>query len=313
MMALAGINWEAGERFEISVPDNAFADGSREVAITHSIASADPEYELLPALAPEYPWPVSVEIVDDDAAGVLYETSVVVVEGGAPTAFLVRLATTPFGNVTVTFALDDPSGRLALLASEFLWTPGAWDTPYALQVATATDDQVFTGSSTARILASVTSDDAAYAALAPPPIQVRVDDNDAARVVLDRSGLPEGGQLLRLVEGGGGAVVPVYLASRPVAGATVRVRLLSGGQVSMSPAELVFTAANFSTPVPVAVRAVDDAAIEAAIHYDDIGVLVEATDAFYDGMQVTTRLTYPNLHIRRSQYLMQVLKLLVLQ
>lgn len=146
--------------------------------------------------------------------------------------------------------------------------------------------QVFTGSSSARILLSVTSGDAAYAALSPPPIEVRIDDNDAARVVLDRSGLPEGGQLLRLVEGGGDAVLPVYLASRPVAGAAVRVRLLSGGQLALRPSELLFTAANFSTPVPVAVSAVDDAAIEAPLHYDDIGVLVSSSDPFYEGMQV---------------------------
>ena len=61
---------------------------------------------------------------------------------------------------------------------------------------------------------------------------------------------------------------------------------VSGNQVSVEPRELVFVAADFSTPKMIAVAAVDDAVLESAEHFDLVSAVVTSGDGFYQGLQV---------------------------
>ncbi len=67
------------------------------------------------------------------------------------------------------------------------------------------------------------------------------------------------------------------------------VTFVSGHQVRVEPRQVVFVAADFSTPKMVAVVPLDDATLETSPHFDTVSAVVTSGDGFYQGLQVISK------------------------
>ena len=113
---------------------------------------------------------------------------------------------------------------------------------------------------------------------------VRVVENDLAGIVVTESG-----GATAVPEGGASDTYDLVLHSHPTTDVIVRVE--PDGQIDLgsgagAPTQLTFTSANWSTPQPVTVAAVNDD-IEEGPHSATIGHTVVSGDAKYDGKAVS--------------------------
>ena len=85
-------------------------------------------------------------------------------------------------------------------------------------------------------------------------------------------------------EGGAAGTYNVVLTVAPSANVDVAISA-GGGQVTVAPATLTFTTANWNTPQTVTVTAVDDVTPE-GLHNDTLNHSATSTDTGYDGLSI---------------------------
>jgi hypothetical protein len=261
-------DWNQPKSFTVTAPENSTADGTRQTTIQHRVTSAtDTNYQ---ALAPT---PVQVTIVDNDSAGVLLSTAEVTApESGAQASYDVRLTSRPTGDVTVTLLADD---QVTATPSELTFTPANWDLAQSVTVAAVDDALVEAAEHLGAIRHEVSSSDGDYSAIAVSDLSVRIDDNDTAELLLTDA------QGMSVSEAGGSTSYSLRLSGKP--NADVTVRLSSQGQLSLNPATVLFTPANWDAAQTVTVTAVDDAVAEGATHGGMLSHSVSSADpAFAD-------------------------------
>jgi hypothetical protein len=163
-------NWATPQTATVTAPDDNVAQGSRVRTIDHLAAvSTDPNYS-----GQDVP-DVTVNITDDDAAGVsITPTTVDVTEGGTTGTYQVRLQSQPTLDVVVTI---DPGAEVTTNKTELTFTPSNWSTNQSVTV-TAVDDDVAEGLHTETIAHAVTTSDATYSAVVPSAVTVNITDND---------------------------------------------------------------------------------------------------------------------------------------
>ena len=187
---------------------------------------------------------VTVSVTDHDTAGVMVDpTSVDLTEGGT-LSYSVTLVTQPTGNVTITPSSSD-SGAVSVEPASITFTVSNWDTPQTVSV-TAVDDPD-TANETVTVSHSVNG----YGSISANSVTVSVTDHDTAGVMVDPTSvdLTEGGTLS----------YSVTLVTQPSVNVTITPSSSDSGAVSVEPASLTFTAANWDTPRTVSVMAeVDD-------------------------------------------------------
>ncbi|HEX7167002.1 MAG TPA: Calx-beta domain-containing protein [Acidimicrobiales bacterium] len=96
-------NWNVAQTVYVRAYADFSSEGPRSASLQHLVVSDDLGYEGMPVNN------VAVEIVDNDAAGVVIVESgvdTVVVEGGATDGYVVSLTRQPLTNVTVTLHTD---------------------------------------------------------------------------------------------------------------------------------------------------------------------------------------------------------------
>ncbi|MEN3942764.1 DUF1800 family protein [Prosthecobacter sp. SYSU 5D2] len=180
-----------------------------------------------------------------------------------------------------------PPGATAV-ANNFLpltnltFTPSNWSSPQTVTVA-AVDDLEIEGSHFTSIFHRAISTDANYSNRTLPAIDVALMDNEAgagASVVLT-----ETADSTLVVEGGATDTYSLHLTAAPGSNVTVFARPMVTGannatQVTVSPASLTFTPANYATPQFFTVTAVNDTTNEGP-HVGIIGHHIETADAIY--------------------------------
>ena len=232
-------DWDTARTMTVnSAQDDDMADDS--ATIKHTVQGGD--YEGRTARG------VQVAVVDDDAAGlVLDKTSVGVGEDGSGT-FTVALATQPTATVTVAVASGDVAAATVSPAG-LTFTASDWDTAQTVTVAGV--DDADSADETVTVTLDADSGDTAYGALDDVAVDVAVDDDDAAGLVLDKTSVGVG-------EDGSGTFT-VALATQPTATVTVAVASGDVAAATVSPAGLTFTASDWDTAQTVTVAGVDDA------------------------------------------------------
>ena len=241
-LTFTGADWYSWQTVTMSAEDDGDIDND-EATLTHTATGGD--YRGQSAI-------VTVEIIDDDAAGVrLAPTQVSVTEGGGGATYTAVLDSQPSANVTVT--IPGASGpEVTLDTSAFTFTPDDWDTPQAVTV-TAVDDDADEDLETVTLSHGTTSTDGDYDGLAPT-LRVIVRDNDTAAIAAPAT--------VTVTEGGGGIGYRVRLATEPSADVTVTIGSLPDPDITLDTSSLVFTADDWDTPQTVTVTAVDDDADE---------------------------------------------------
>ncbi|MCU0463285.1 MAG: hypothetical protein MUF38_01815 [Anaerolineae bacterium] len=183
---------------------------------------------------------------DDLATIVVVESggSTTVTEGGMTDNYEVSLNTLPTGTVTVTITATEVTTTPTTLT----FTPSDWDQPQQV-IVTAIDDLLSEGAHTGTIIHSASGGGYDGTTL---DVTVNVIDNDSREV----SVLPAA---VNVLEGGNTDQYTLTLTSQPTADVTLN---LTTSQVTVSPASVTFTTANWNTPQTITVTAIDDAVVE---------------------------------------------------
>ncbi|WP_407698387.1 beta strand repeat-containing protein, partial [Sphingorhabdus rigui] len=189
----AGVNWSSTQTVFVQAQSDDALEGTKDVVVSHSIVvtSSDPRNEQVQAIA-NYKMPsVLVNVVDDDAGGLIVipsNASNLVVEGAVgdgalADSYTVRLSSKPTGNVTVTLRHDS---QITLSTTTLVFTDQNWDQLQTV-IISAVDDAAIEDRVTSSISYTLSSSDPVYNDLAVDETLVTVLDNETAGVLVEPS------------------------------------------------------------------------------------------------------------------------------
>ena len=227
-------NWNTLQTVSVTgVQDDDANDET--VTVSHSVSGYGPVTSA-PA--------VTVTVTDDDTPGVSVQPSSVSTDEGGTATYTLQLSTEPAGPVTITPTNGD-SGAASLSPASLIFTTANWDTPQTVSVTGVQDgdasDETVTISHSVSGYGGVTSADA---------VTVGVDDGDTAGVSVSPVSVN--------TDEGGTVTYTLALDTLPSGNVTITPTNGDSGAVSLSPASLIFTTANWDTPRTVSVTGVQD-------------------------------------------------------
>ncbi|MEZ4656281.1 MAG: Calx-beta domain-containing protein [Caldilineaceae bacterium] len=166
-------NWQTPQSVAVSVADDNIVSERQSGILMHSVSSPDAHYA---ALAPSQ---LTVNVIDNDVAGLNVPSEATLREGGAPLAYQLTLESQPTADVTVTAVIS--GSRLRITPTTFVFTPDAWDTPQEGSI-NAVDDKQDDGVQSDQIQFSMASTDPHYDGL-QHILDLIILDNDSRRTV----------------------------------------------------------------------------------------------------------------------------------
>ncbi len=263
-------NWDTAQTVTVSAAQDA--DAVNDVAsITHAVVdgeSAD-EYDGVAVAG------VRVSVADDPFGVTVSATDVTVAEGGSST-YTVWLDRQPSHN-TVVRVTASGNGGVSVSPVRLIFTSATWDTPQTVTVSAAEDADA------ADAAASIAH------AVVPLPYNRIIEDADAdvSVTVIDDDALGMSlSETVVKVNEGGSSTYTVWLDTLPSGGVVIGVTASGSPDVSVSPARLTFTTANWDTAQTVTVRAAQDAdAVNDAAFITHAVVDADSADE-YDGVAV---------------------------
>ncbi len=244
-------NWATPQVVTVTGADDFVVDGDQPYLVVLSVDPVSTDTTGLTAIDPP-----DVDLVnqDDDTAG--YQVSAAsgpTTEAGGTATFTVRLTSQPTGSVILALASSNTLEGTASPAS-LTFTAATWSTPQTVTV-TGIDDALDDGDQAYSVQLSfdtASTDASGYAALGFRTVLLtNLDDDTAGYVVGPISDNTR--------ETGSSATFTVKLGSAPVGTLLVDVASSDTSEGTVSPAQLSFTAGNWSTPQTVTITGVDDA------------------------------------------------------
>lgn len=266
-------NWNTPRTVTVSAIDDGDVEGNHTGTLTHTAASADPDYDAISVDN------VTVAIGDNDSYGVSIVESngaTSVAEGGNTDTYTIVLDAAPAADVIVTMTNAD--GQLSTNLTSVTFTPGNWSTPRTITVA-AVDDGDVEGDHNGTITHAVTSNDTNYQGISTASVRASITDNDSTPGV----SVTQSNGTTSVSEDGNTDTYSVVLESAPTADVTVNVQ--PDGQLSTNKSQLTFTPQNWSTPQIVTVSAVDDGDVEGD-HSGTITHTATSGDLNYNGIPI---------------------------
>ena len=231
-----GTTWATAQTVTVTAVDDALAEGQEEVALTHTVVG----YGVVTEAGD-----VTVAVFDNDTAGVTVSHSVLTVTVFGRAHYTVVLDSQPSGTVTVT--VGGGSADVEVSPSTLTFNESTWGMAQTVSVfaALGTDQDLeyvlpHTLTHTVTDYGSVTEG---------PDVTVTVVDDETLRVAVNPTSISAH-------EGGATETYAMVLQSEP--SAPVTVDITTDGDVSVSPRQLRFTAADWFTPRTVTVRAGHD-------------------------------------------------------
>lgn len=212
----------------------------------------------------------TLTITDDDTANVIIsETALTLSEAGLTDTYTIVLTSQPTSNVDVISSTD---AQAIANPTTVTFTTANWSTPQTVTVS-AVDDALAEDTHTGNISFTVVTVDGKYAVLTPAGIVATITDND----ILGISVTPT---TLTVLEGTAGETYTFGLNTQPTADVFVAFTF-DNTAISISPASLTFTPANWNTPQTVTVTAPDEGLVDAETTV--ISHTVTSTDPNYQG------------------------------
>ena len=228
-------NWDTAQT--VSVAGVEDADGNDEtVTVNHRVSGYGSV--TVGAVA-------RISVTDDEEPGVRVEPASPLANEGGTTSYTLALATLPGGPVTVTPVSGD-SGAVSLSPIRLTFTPSNWTTAQTVTVTGVEDtdgnDETVTVNHSVSGYGSVTTGAA---------VTVAVTDDEEPGVRVSPVSMSPIGE-------GGTTSYSLVLDTDPVRPVTITPVSGDGGAVSLSPASLVFTPANWDTAQTVRVTGAED-------------------------------------------------------
>ena len=264
-------NWNAGQTVTVTCVEDS--DSTSETpTVTATASSSDSHYDGETAQ-------VTVNVTDNDTAGILADPSILLMTEGDTTTFQVKLATQPSAGVTVAVASDD-TGAVTAAPTPLTFTTSNWNVDQTVTVTGVEDNDARLESPT--ITLTAVSGDPDYEGRTAQ-VFVTVADNDLPALVMDPSSLP--------VTEGGTNTFTVKLATQPSAGVTVVVASDDTSSVTVPSSALSFTTSNWNTAQTVTVTGVEDS--DSTSETPTVTATASSSDVHYDGetAQVTVTVT----------------------
>jgi hypothetical protein len=228
--------------------------------------------------------PPGVECVniDDDEVGISApQTCARVSEVGSSCWFEVKVQTQPESPVVFTLTSTDTGEGLVAEGSSFTVLPAAWKDSTMVRV-TGVDDLLVDDFQSFNVTGVTVSDDLKYDGLSFTWEFVN-EDNDNQGLVVMQDGSPLSGPSavtpLDVDETGRVTEITVALQSLPDSDVNVAIGSSDVTEVSVSPATLLFTAANWNTPQFVTVAGVDDTVVDGPV---EVLIRMDTTSADED-------------------------------
>ena len=261
-------NWDTAQTVTVRAAQDADAVNDA-ASITHAVvaASSADEYDNVSVAG------VAVTVADGPFGVTVSATDVTVAEGGSST-YTVWLDRQPSHN-TVVRVTASGNGGVSVSPVRLIFTSATWDTPQTVTVSAAEDADA------ADAAASIAH------AVVPLPYNRIIEDADAdvSVTVIDDDALGMSlSETVVKVNEGGSSTYTVWLDTLPSGGVVIGVTASGSPDVSVSPARLTFTTANWDTAQTVTVRAAQDAdAVNDAAFITHAVVDADSADE-YDGV-----------------------------
>ncbi|MBK8170953.1 MAG: hypothetical protein IPK60_11505 [Sandaracinaceae bacterium] len=200
-------------------------------------------------------------------------------EDGGTAGFGIVLTSAPSADVVIALSSSDTTEGTVSPAS-VTFTPVNWNAPQTVTV-TGVDDTELDGVQTYTIVTeAAVSTDAAYSGRNGDDVSVgNIDDESPGVTVTPGSGLAT-------TESGGTATFSIVLVAAPSADVTISLESNSPTEVSVSPATVTFTTANWSSEQTVTVTGLDDSIADGDAAFTILTGDVESADTAYDGLTV---------------------------
>ncbi|MEK7215412.1 MAG: hypothetical protein AAB289_07455, partial [Chloroflexota bacterium] len=249
-------NWNVAQTVIVTGVDDALADGDQMTAVVLSVVdgSSPVAYRDVPDRA------VNVTTVDNEPAVPGFNTAesnggTVVSESGTSDSFTVVLTKQPAAQVVISVVGNDSTEATASPTS-LTFTPATWNIRQTVTV-TGVDDSIADGNQMSEIVLSVVDGLSAeeYRPIADRVVSVTTLDNEAT---VTGFLITETGGTTVVAETGTTDSFTLALSKQPSDSVTISVTGNDASEVTISPANLTFTAANWAAPQTVMVTGVDD-------------------------------------------------------
>ncbi len=209
---------------------------------------------------------VQVQVVDNDAPGLILSTLLLAVDEGGSGSVGVKLSAQPSGEVSLALAKSG-SADVSFSPSSMIFTPSNWDESQAITVNAAEDSDGHPDTASL----SLTASGADYGGVVGS-VQVQVVDNDAPGLILST---------LRLtVDEGGSESVDVKLSAQPSGEVSLALTKSGSADVSFTPSSMIFTPSNWDESQAITVNAAEDS----DGHPDTASLSLTASGADYEGI-----------------------------
>jgi hypothetical protein len=263
--------WHTPQTVTLTGVDDELADGGQPYSrVFAPTVSDDPSYAAIT------PANVTLLNTDDDSAGITVSAvSGPTSEAGGAATFTVVLDSRPYADVTLTLATSD-AGEGTLTPQQLTFPVESWSTPQTVTV-TGVEDDVADGSQRyAIVFQNVASEDATYAALAPPDVPLLNADDDVA-------GFAVSGASGDTSELGSQAQFTVVLTSEPTADVTISFDSNDLSEGTVSPKRFTFTSADWSAAQVATVTGQPDGIEDGPVSYAVVFSSTVSEDPGYAG------------------------------
>jgi len=267
-------NWNAPQTVTVTGQADAVFDGDQPYTIVlDPAASTDTDYDMVD--------PADVSVTNDDndpGVTVTPTTGLGITEAGGTATFTVVLNTMPSNDVSISITSADLSEG-TVSPSSLTFTSANFAAPQTVTV-TGVDDDIADGDQVFDIVTARTvSSDLSYDNLPVADVEVtNTDDESAGFLVAGRPGNNT------TTEAGGTDSFTIALTSEPTADVTIPISTRDPDEVSVSPAMLVFTPANWNAPQVVTLTGVDDAIADGDQPFAIVTDPAMSADPNYDGL-----------------------------
>ena len=228
---------------------------------------------------------VDVTTVDNEVASFTVTQSggtTAVSETGTTDDFSVVLDAAPTQDVVLAVSTTDPTEADVDLPT-LTFTPANWDTPQVVTVI-GVDDPTVDGTATSIVQVQVIDglSDSAFAGLVDSSVQVTTTNDDVAGF-----SLAESNNSTVVSETGTSDTFQVILDRQPETGIVFFTSTNAPDELSVSPALLTFTSANWSVPQTVTVTGLDDSITDSNGPFDVFVAIEESrSDNAFDSLPV---------------------------
>lgn len=272
-LTFTAVNWNAPQTVTVTGQNDDVADGDQLFKVKLSAAtSTDGGY------GGKFAVDVPFANQDDDHPGLLVTAAgnLQTKETGSSVTFTVALLSKPTAGVSVALSSTNTAEGTVAPAS-LAFTTANWATAQTVTVTGVNDDVADGPQGYSVKLANAVSTDPNYGGKYGTQLELLNIDDDQPGFVL------AGTTNLQTTEAGGKATFTVALLSRPSGSNTVTLPLSSSNtkEGTVSPAQLLFTTANWSMPQTVTVTGVDDSKSDGTQVYAIVFAPATSADAGY--------------------------------